>query len=432
MKNLSRYSIFGLLIASMLATGCAFEQSSKLLNPAAPSDNSGAGGNGTGSGSGSGSGSGTTPASAFAGDWGSSAIAGLPLGTCSDVKWNITAQTATSVAGSVTATCASGVSVSAELTGTLQNDDVINLVATGTLTAMGLPCQFNLTGVGTRESRDTMKVDYSGSYCFGSINGSEILRNPEAKPPVVLEPPVPVSPSSGATLSSIVPQFTLKAGNRSGVTGKIQYILEVSNDSSFTSIAARFYQDETLPDTTVAQGYSFLNSRTYYWRARTEHDGGSDSSGWSSTRTFKTPAPVESGGGSGGGGGGGGGGTNPASCSSSKGSDIAKCIEARYPQYRRAGVSLDQRKRDMQFLRDRMIEHATCRGLTVGLNLKRGGPEISNDFITYFTLGRWVGVDIAGGYDDTKSTLTMMWYQHGASTNWGHPFHKPYGAVNCN
>ena len=127
-----------------------------------------------------------------------------------------------------------------------------------------------------------------------------------------------------------------------------------------------------------------------------------------------------------------GGGTNPASCNSSKGSDIAECIEARYPQYRRAGVSLDQRKRDMQFLRDRLIEHATCRGLTVGLNLKRGGPDISNDFITFFTLGRWVGVDIAAGYDDTRSTLTMMWYQHGASTNWGYPYHKPYGPVNCN
>lgn len=42
----------------------------------------------------------------------------------------------------------------------------------------------------------------------------------------------------------------------------------------------------------------------------------------------------------------------------------------------------------MQFLRDRLIEHATCKGLTVGLNLKRGGPDISNDFITFFTLGR--------------------------------------------
>ena len=125
-----------------------------------------------------------------------------------------------------------------------------------------------------------------------------------------------------------------------------------------------------------------------------------DLSDWSAARTFKTSVPTEAGGGGSGGstGGGstsGGGGTNPASCSSSKGSDIAKCIEGRYPQYRRAGVSLDQRKRDMQFLRDRLIEHATCKGLTVGLNLKRGGPEISNDFITFSTLGRWVGVDIA-------------------------------------
>ncbi len=89
------------------------------------------------------------------------------------------------------------------------------------------------------------------------------------------------------------------------------------------------------------------------------------SSNWSATRTFKTPVPTEPGGGGGSAGGGGaerGGGTNPASCNSSKGSDIAKCIEARYPQYRRAGVSLDQRKRDMQFLRDRLIEHATCKG----------------------------------------------------------------------
>ncbi len=434
MKTHFQSSLFGLLIAAMLATGCAFEQSSKLLNPAGPSDNGGAAVTTTAGGSStSGGGSGNNAASAFAGAWDSSTIAGLPLGNCSDVKWLITAQTATSLAGTVTATCASGVSVAANLTGTLENDDVVNLVATGTLTAMGLPCQFNLTGVGTRQSRDEMKVDYSGTYCFGSVNGSEVLRNPEAKPPVVLEPPIPVSPSNGTTLSSIAPQFTLKAGNRSGVTGRMQHILEVSNDSSFTSIAARFYQDETLPDTTIATGYSFLNSKTYYWRARTEHDGGADASNWSSTKMFKTPVPTDGGGGGGGnGGGGGGGGTNPASCSSSKGSDIAKCIEARYPQYRRAGVSLDQRKRDMQFLRDRLIEHATCRGLTVGLNLKRGGPEISNDFITFFTLGRWVGVDIAGGYDDRHSTLTMMWYQHGASTNWGHPFHKAYGSVNCN
>jgi hypothetical protein len=348
------------------------------------------------------------------------------------VKWNITAQTSSSIAGNVAANCASGVTVSADITGTLKSESEIDLAATGTLNAMGLPCQFSLAGVGTRQSGDTMKVDYTGSYCFGSLNGSEILRNPTARPVVELEPPTLVSPSNGITLNGIVPQFTLKAGSRSGVTGVVVYNLEVANDAAFTQRVAYFYEDETLPDTTIAQGYSFLNGKTYYWRARTTTNNGGDASEWSSTRTFKTPVPKDPGGGTGGGGGISQGGTNPAECNSSKGSDIAKCITARYPQYRRAGVSLDQRKKDMQFMRDRLIEHATCRGLSVGQNLKRGGPEISNDFITFYTLGRWVGVDIAGSYDDTRQPLTMMWYQHGASTSWGFPYHKPYGPVNCN
>jgi hypothetical protein len=437
----------GLLLASTLATGCSFEQTSERLSPTAPSGNENTaggtaiGGSSTSGGSTSAGGSTTTGGSGFSGAWGSSTIAGLPLGNCSDVNWQINSQTDTSITGSVSANCSSGVVVAANLTGTLQGADAFNLTAEGTLTVLGLPCQFKLTGVGTRQGGDAIKVDYTGTYCFGTASGSETLRRPQTKPTVVLEPPSLVSPSNGVTLSGIVPQFTLKAGNRSGVTGPIEYILEVSNDASFTSIAARFFQAETLPDTTIAPDYSFLNSRTYYWRARTGHGRGADLSDWSQTRTFKTPVPADAGGGGGGdtgasntGGGStsGGGGTNPAACNSSKGSDIANCIEARYPQYRRAGVSLDQRKRDMQFLRDRLIEHATCKGLTVGLNLKRGGPEISNDFITFFTLGRWVGVDIASGYDDTRSALSMMWYQHGASTNWGYPYHKPYGPVNCN
>ena len=173
-------SFFGLLLACALATGCAFEQSSKLFSPTAPTGNAGAAGSTTTGGSTNGSsnsgGSSTNAASAFAGAWGSSAIAGLPLGNCSDVKWLITAQTATSVAGTVTANCASGVNVSANLTGTLQTEDVINLTALGTMTAMGLPCQFNLNGTGTRQANDTMKVNYNGSYCLGMVNGTETLR----------------------------------------------------------------------------------------------------------------------------------------------------------------------------------------------------------------------------------------------------------------
>jgi hypothetical protein len=170
MKNLS---LLGLLLASALATGCAFENKTTLFTPTGPS---GTGPAGTGS-------AGTTPpagssstSSPFSGAWGSSSIAGLPLGNCADVKWLITEQTTSSVSGTVSANCASGVNVAANLTGTIQSENVINLVATGTLTALGVPCQFNLNGAGTRQAGDTMKVDYNGSYCFGTITGSETLR----------------------------------------------------------------------------------------------------------------------------------------------------------------------------------------------------------------------------------------------------------------
>jgi hypothetical protein len=251
---------------------------------------------------------------------------------------------------------------------------------------------------------------------------------------VVLAPPTALSPTSGATVSDLTPEFKIKAGDRSGVKTTLDYMLQVSNNSAFTSIAATFLQAETWPETRVDQGYSFLQSRTYYWRVRAIHTAdGTDMSNWSATQTFKTPAPPAApapapgpapspgtGGGSTPGGG------DLSKCSSSSGSDIAECIEARYPQYRKSGVSLDTRKANMQFLRDRLIEHALCRGLQVGWNDKRGSGTLSNDFITYFTGGRWVGVDIASGYDDTGDTLNITWYQHGASTNYGYPYHKAY------
>ena len=162
-----------LLLAATFSAGCSFENT--LTSPTPLSETSGAAGSGSTSGNSS-SASTALPASVFAGAWGSSTIAGLPLGNCSDVKWLINDQTASSVAGTVTANCASGVSVVANLTGTMQSQNVINLVAVGTLTAMSIPCQFSLNGTGTRQAGDIMKVDYSGSYCLGTVNGTETLR----------------------------------------------------------------------------------------------------------------------------------------------------------------------------------------------------------------------------------------------------------------
>ena len=171
---MKKFCFFSLMLVSALATGCGFEN--KLTAPAPVTGSSGTAGTGSTATTGNSSAAAGSPAAAFAGAWGSSTIAGLPVGNCSDVKWLINAQTASSVSGTLTANCANGVNVAANLTGTLQNENVINLAAAGTLTAMGLPCQVNLNGVGTRQAGDTMKLDYNGSYCLGNVNGTETLR----------------------------------------------------------------------------------------------------------------------------------------------------------------------------------------------------------------------------------------------------------------
>jgi len=266
---------------------------------------------------------------------------------------------------------------------------------------------------------------------------------------VVLGIPTPLSPISNTTVSDLTPEFKVKAGDRSGVKATLEYMLQVSNNSAFSSIAATFIQAETLPETRIDQGYSFLHSRTYYWRVRAMHTAdGTDMSNWSATQTFRTqappaapapppapgpgpspapgpaPAPAPSPGGGGGG--------DLGKCNSSNGNDIAECIEARYPSYLAAGVTGAKRKANMEFLRDRMIEHGKCRGLNLGLNLKRGGPTISSDFLVWRRPGYPdMGVDVGSAYDDTRRRLGLSWHTYSAADNYGHPFYKEYGAASC-
>ena len=168
MKNL----LSGLVIFATLAAGCGFENTSELLTPTAPSPGPAAGG-GTPSGASGGS---SSPASAFAGAWAASSFAGLPLNDCADMKWLIAEQSPTSIAGTVSATCQGGTTVSANLAGQLKSDSVIDLTAKGSFVAMGIPCAFDLKGTGTRQTGDAMKVDYQGTYCFGTVSGTEQLR----------------------------------------------------------------------------------------------------------------------------------------------------------------------------------------------------------------------------------------------------------------
>lgn len=109
--------------------------------------------------------------------------------------------------------------------------------------------------------------------------------------PVELGPPAAIEPAGGQKLTTLVPTFKVRAGSKSGPAERILYTVQVANDQAFASVAATFVQDEAGDETTIAQGYSFLE-RTYYWRVRASDTGDSGAvSAWSSTQTFSIALP---------------------------------------------------------------------------------------------------------------------------------------------
>jgi hypothetical protein len=321
---MTKGSIGPLLIGSILVTGCQFPNKTELLSPTAPGTTSAASDSSPSSPSPSSSTGSNSSSSVFQGTWGSTTLPGLPpITSCTDLHWSISSQTQKSITGEVSATCGSVADITADLTGEMDGDDKINLIAKGSAIAFGLTCNFDLTGVGRREGEDALRLDYKGSTCLGPVSGSELLRrnSPTPKSPPVEPPSPPDSPPP--------------------------------------------------------------------------------------------PPPGDS-----------------VTCSGNTGPQIVECVEKQYPSYLAAGVSLQTRTANMQFLRNRIIETAKCKGMDVGLNLKRGGPSISTDFLVWRHGGLTEGVDIGQGYDDTKKKLNLIWHTYGPPT-YGHPFYKDYGPVSC-
>ena len=100
----------------------------------------------------------------------------------------------TEVAGTVSAVCAGSVTITANLAGKLNGSDVVNLTANGQAVALGITCGFTLTAVGTRQTADSMKLDYQGTTCLGPVSGSEILRRNSPAPAPAPSPSGPEAP----------------------------------------------------------------------------------------------------------------------------------------------------------------------------------------------------------------------------------------------
>lgn len=239
--------------------------------------------------------------------------------------------------------------------------------------------------------------------------------------------PQPLSPQSSVRITNLTPQLTLRNGSGNfDSTVALTYIFEVFeiSGSTQTLVVKSDPVAAGSPQTTWTIPANILKlNKTYAWRAYATYNGiqGSVSDGVS----FRTPLPPPVDG--------------PVACGSSAGAEIVKCVGRAYPAYlvatEKGTNSLERRKANMAFIRDRIIETGICKGLDLGRNYKRGGPEISFDFLVWRSNigknGRDRGVDLATGYDELKLPLRLKWDVQGESKNWGYPFYANYPRVDC-
>jgi hypothetical protein len=231
----------------------------------------------------------------------------------------------------------------------------------------------------------------------------------EVVPPSVIQAPISVDPINDARTPSRRPGLTVKNAAHSGPVGNLVYTFETAREVAFADVVSRITIAEGGGQTAALVAGDLDADRRFYWRARA---GDGDTTGpWSVTASFLTPAdapapaPPPPGGG--------GGNANCAPPYPNNGKAVIDCAERKYPQYLVAHVSVNQRKANMAFLRDRIIEIGICGGMNLAWNMKRGGPEKSIDFLAWHDGKQWIGVDIGRAYDDVSKTLDLVWGIHG-------------------
>jgi hypothetical protein len=236
----------------------------------------------------------------------------------------------------------------------------------------------------------------------GANNSNYASASFEVLPKPLLTAPTLMRPVNGETSGNRRPELKLRNSEKNSAIGFVRYGFQISTNASFTAIVSSGVRDEGFATTEFIPDADLAANTMHFWRA-TASDG-ETTSAFSAVQSFRTPsaapapspnpgpAPVP-----------------PGNCASNNGPFIASCIAAKYPERLVAGVSLGQRQENMAFIRDRMIEAGRCGGMDLARNLKRGGPELSIDFLVHRTGGEDIGVDIGIDYDNTGSTLKVVW-----------------------
>lgn len=109
------------------------------------------------------------------GNWTSSTLIPTPS-TCTDFKWNVTEQTASTAKGSFTASCPGDLKFTGTAEGSLKTPTQIEWSAKANAAGPGLPsCAMALTGTASMGT-DSIIIPYAGDTCLGKVQGIETLK----------------------------------------------------------------------------------------------------------------------------------------------------------------------------------------------------------------------------------------------------------------
>jgi len=239
----------------------------------------------------------------------------------------------------------------------------------------------------------------------------------EVLPKPLLVAPLISSPVNNERVTSRRPTLVVRDSDRNAAVGELSYEFQIATDQAFTKIVSAGVSGEAPGQTTFTPGADLATDLQHFWRARA--GDGETTSLWAPTQTFRTPLPVSTPSPSPAPG-------NGGSCASNNGDAIVRCVGAAYPDKTAAGVSLDQRIRNMEFIRDRVIEAGICGGLDLAWNKKRGTGPHSIDAIAWRHNGIDDVVDLGAAYDDTSRTLGLQW-----AIVAGPPGYDPYPRPSC-
>jgi hypothetical protein len=223
------------IVATACLAACGFQRTTNVLAPS------------------TGGSSGTTAAS-YTGTW-SSSFALPAASSCGNFQWNITSQTATSVAGTFSATCGGGIAITGQASGQLVNSTTVPINVKGT--AVGVPgvgtCDFTLSGTGTVQDNGTaLNIPYTGNTCLGPVHGTEVLHK-AAPAPAPAPPSVPTVPSAPSGPSDAIDLTQAAVYNSPPdianwpITGAITNIQFAQGT---TGLSFQFAQQNSWPDYT--------------------------------------------------------------------------------------------------------------------------------------------------------------------------------------